>query len=73
MGYIEIKHDQARSLLGKRIEIPVHYNMWMHGARTGKVSSVGPDGKFVRVHMDHPQVKRRVHVWRIDFDYIKRL
>lgn len=73
MGYLETKQEQARGLLGKRVEIPVHYDMWMRGARFGKVSSIGKDGEFVRVQMDHPQVKRRVRVWRLDFDYIKVL
>lgn len=68
---------QAERLVGKRVEIPVHYDMWMRGARTGVITSVGK-GKpgtsaFVRVKMDHPQVRRRVRVWAIDWDYMKFL
>lgn len=71
MGYIEEKQTQARALIGKRVEIPVHYDIWVRGARFGVVSSIGKNGEFVRVKMDHPQVRGRVKVWRIDFDYMR--
>ena len=73
MAYLEDKQAQARALLNKRVEIPVHYDYWMRGARFGVVSSVGKDGEFVRVKLDHPQVKRPLKVWRIDFDYMRVL
>jgi hypothetical protein len=66
--------DQS-ALVGKRIEIPVHYNLWMQGARFGEVTAFrhGKDGHsdYVLVKMDHPQVKRRLKLWRIDWDYAK--
>jgi hypothetical protein len=70
-GTIEKGLRQARELLGKRIEIPVHYDMWMRGARFGQVTRIGKDGAFVYVKMDHPQVRRRLKLWRIDYDYAK--
>lgn len=71
MGYIEEKMVQAQGLLGKRIEIPVHFDMWMRGARFGKVTSVGTGGEWICVKMEHPEIKRRVKVARIDYDYVK--
>ena len=73
MSYIDEKITQARSLIGKRVQIPVHYDLWMRGARFGVVTSAGKDGAFVRVKMDHPQVKRLLKVWRIDLDYLQTL
>lgn len=71
--YLEFKKAQAEALVGKRIEIPVHYDMWMRGARFGTVTTVSKDGSFIRVQMEHHQVQRRLKVWRADFDYIKIL
>lgn len=71
MAYLETKLEQARALAGKRVEIPVHYDAWMRGARFGVVTSIGPGGDFVRVKLDNPQVKARLKVWRLDFDFIK--
>lgn len=73
MAYIEDKLAQAKDLLGKRIEIPVHYDMWMRGARFGTVTSIGKDGECIRVALDHPQARRRLKVWRADYDYVKVL
>lgn len=65
------KHE----LLGRRIEIPVHYDLWMRGARFGTVTQfrAGYNGQsdYVLVKMDHPQVKRRLKLWRHDWDYAK--
>jgi len=71
LGTIERGMAQARELLGKRIEIPVHYDMWMRGARFGEVTRIGKDAAFVYVKMDHPQARRRVKLWRIDYEYAK--
>ena len=72
-NYIDDKLAQARALVGKRVEIPVHYDLWMRGARFGQVRSVGRDGEFVKVALDHPQVRRQLKIWRIDYDYMKVL
>ncbi len=48
-------------MTGMRIEIPVHFDLWMRGARFGTVVRVSKDGTW-RVRMDHPQVKRLVRV-----------
>lgn len=71
MGYLEKQSELARSMLGKSIEIPVHYDLWIRGARTGKVTAIGKDGAFVYVRMNHSQVKRRLKLWRGDFAYAK--
>jgi hypothetical protein len=68
------KDDKAQSLIGKRIQIPVHYNLWMQGARYGTVtgfrhSKTPGTSDYVLVKMDHPQVKRRLKLWRMDWDY----
>ena len=67
----------SHSLLNKRIEIPVHYDLWMRGARFGTVTSYrqGKPGlsACILVKMDHPQVRRRLKVWALDWDYCKVL
>jgi hypothetical protein len=49
--------------------------MWMRGARFGTVTSFryGKDGTSdsLLVKMDHPQVKRRLRVWKTDWPYLK--
>jgi hypothetical protein len=72
MGYLEDKLAQAKALVGKRVEIPVHYDAWMQGARCGVVTSVGKDGTCVYVAPDIKPVWR-VKIWRLDFEYIKVL
>lgn len=67
----------ASGLVGKRIEIPVHYDMWMRGARLGLVTSyrAGRAGQsdFVFVKLDNPQVTRPLKLWRADWEYVKVL
>ena len=74
---VDAAHAQARALVGKRVEIPVHYDVWMRGARFGTVTgwSKGKPGysAYVRVTMDHPQVRRAVRVHALDFDYMRIL
>ncbi len=73
IAFVDAGIRKAKALLGQRVEIPVHYDLWMRGARFGVVSSIGKDGEFVRVKLDHPQVRNRLKVWRIDYDYMRRL
>jgi len=65
----------AEHLIGKRVEIPVHYDLWMRGARFGVVTQFRHGGigssDYVFVKLDNPQVKRRLKVWRIDWDYMR--
>jgi hypothetical protein len=60
---------------GMRIEIPVHFNAWMMGVRFGTLTQYrnGKNGSsdFWFVKMDHPDVKRRVKLSRLDWEYIK--
>ena len=64
-------------LRGKRIEIPVHYDMWMRGARfgvvTGFVAGKLGSSDYVTVKMDDPGVKKRLKLWRSDWPYAKVL
>ena len=75
--FVEQKPVTAQDLIGKRIEIPVHYDLWMRGARFGTVTKAGPSkpgqSAYVYVKMDHPQVKRRLKLWALDWDYCKVL
>lgn len=67
--------SDPENLIGKRIEIPVHYNLWMQGARFGEVVSFhsGRQGTsdYYKVKMDHPQVKKQLKLWKLDWAYIK--
>jgi len=67
----------GKDLIGKRVEIPVHYDLWMRGARFGKVTShrhgKGGQSAFVFVKMDHPHIRRPLKVWALDWDYMKIL
>lgn len=67
--------DAMRALIGRRIEIPVHYDLWMRGARFGKVTAYrGPRldrEAHLLVAMDHPQVKRSLRLWAQDVEYAK--
>jgi hypothetical protein len=60
---------------GMRIEIPVHYDTWMRGAKFGTITQYrkGKEGylDYWLVKMDHPQIKRRLKLWAIDCDYAK--
>lgn len=80
MSYVDDKESQARALVGKRIEIPVHYDAWMRGARFGTVVGLawehGSGDKIIRairVKMDHPQIRRLLKVWRMDLDYVRTI
>lgn len=53
-----------------RIEIPVHYDLWMQGAQTGKVVKTLKDGTWV-VKMDHWQVKNRLRIPVADQEFCK--
>lgn len=70
-----MQYEQMTSLIGKRVEIPVHYDLWMRGARFGTVTGrrQGKPGlsAYLVVKMDHPQVKRRLKVWAIDAKYLR--
>ena len=61
--------------IGARVEIPVHYDMWMRGARFGEVTGFrhGKNGTsaYIFVKLDHPQAKRRLKVWALDWEYMR--
>jgi hypothetical protein len=64
-----------RPKIGTRVEIPVHYDLWMQGARFGIVTGFryGKPGQsdYVFVRLDHTQVKRPLKVWSIDWEYMR--
>jgi len=55
-----------------RIEIPVHFDLWMQGATTGHVERTDKNGAW-HVRMDHPQVKRLVVIKPDDQQFCKIL
>lgn len=73
----DVRSPDNRPPIGARIEIPVHYDMWMRGARTGTVTTFrrGKLGQsdYVTVRMDHPQVRKLLKVWAPDWGYTKIL
>ena len=65
------KHKVA-PLGATHVEIPVHYDLWMQGARTGWISDTSKDGTWL-VQMDHHQVKRLVRIPPADQPFCKVL
>jgi hypothetical protein len=67
----------GKSLIGAEIEIPVHYDLWMQGARFGKVTAFregkGGTSSYVLVKINHPRVHGRLKIWALDWDYIRIL
>jgi hypothetical protein len=64
-------------LVGKRIEIPVHYDSWARGARFGVVtafrhSKQAGHSDYVLVKLDKLPTKR-LKLWSIDWEYCKVL
>jgi len=58
-----MRYTKTGSLIGRRIELAPHLDLWMRGARFGAVawqSTRHKPGELMRlkVRMDHPQVKR---------------
>lgn len=60
---------------GQRIEIPVHYDAWMRGARMGTVTGFRHQqpGKsaFYYVRLDHPAYRKSLKLWVHDVPYCK--
>lgn len=55
-----------------RIEIPVHFDLWMRGAQYGRVVEYRKDGAWL-VKMDHWQVKRRIVIMPEDQNFCRIL
>lgn len=62
---------------GTRIEIPVHYDMWMRGARFGEIRGYRQSkpgiSAYLLVKMDHPQIRRCLKLWAIDWAYAREI
>jgi hypothetical protein len=56
---------------GMRIEIPVHYDWWMRGARYGVVTSIDNNRGCAYVKLDAVPTTHRARIWRIDWEYCK--
>jgi hypothetical protein len=72
MDYI----TEGRVLVGKRIELPVHYDMWMRGGRYGRVTAFrhGKPGQSCHVIFQPDNApSKRVKVWALDFYYCRVL
>lgn len=65
--------DTAKALIGRRVEIPVHYDLWMRGAMYGVVTSHSVKLRCIKVRMDHSQVRKLVKVWYADMEYMRVL
>lgn len=65
--------EVVRGLLGKRVEIPVHYNLWMRGARFGEVVGHSVRHRCVYVRLDSNAVRYRLKVWYADLRFLKVL
>lgn len=39
-------------LLGKRVELPTHFDYWRRGLRYGEIVSVGLKEKWIKVKLD---------------------
>jgi hypothetical protein len=56
-----IGYDNEPYRVGDRVELSPHLDLWMQGARCGRVHSVSltPDDR-VKVRSDHPQVSNLI-------------
>lgn len=62
-----MKWSRKAPLIGERVEIGAHLDLWMRGARFGVIewqSIKHKPGELLRikVRMDHPQVRRLVNL-----------
>jgi hypothetical protein len=68
-------YREMNDYVGARIEIPVHYDTWMRGARFGRVTGRrrGKPGQsdYLMVKLEHPQAKRTLKLWSHDVPYAK--
>lgn len=55
----------------QRIEIPVHFDQWMQGARFGTIVSEAPNQ--LKIRMDHPGIKRLLTIRGDDLNLCKYL
>lgn len=64
-----------KQFIGMAVEIPVHYDRWMQGARFGVVTGFrrGKSGQsdYLYVRSTHPSVRRSIKVWRGDWPYMR--
>lgn len=67
---------EGRVLVGKRIELPVHYDMWMRGGRYGMVTAFrhgAPGRSCYVIFKPDAAPSKRVKVWALDFEYCKQV
>lgn len=58
-----------------RIEIPVHYDAWMRGARFGTIIGFRfgkpHQSDYLLIQMDHPQIRKFLKLWEPDWEYAR--
>ena len=63
--------------IGKRVEVPVHFDAWMRGARFGTVTAYRQGSAGVSdvllVRLDHPSYRKCLRIPRMDWEYMKPL
>ncbi len=57
--------------VGSRVEIPVHYDLWMQGAKFGVVKRIR-DG-IIYIKMNHWQLKKQIQIPIEDEQYFRIL
>ena len=72
-----MRFTRKGTLVGDRVELSPHLDLWMRGARFGVIawqSTRHKPGEYAtfKVRMDHPQIKRLVTVQIADLAWIKR-
>lgn len=58
LGYGDYGETVYDFKVGDRVELHPGCDLWMRGATHGQVAEIGR--KWIKVRMDHPQVKRLV-------------
>lgn len=67
--------DNALEYVGKRVEIPTHYDLWIRGARFGTVCGAryNAEGRYLLIRIDHYAVKTLLKVPAKDWSLLKVL
>lgn len=67
--------QDRQKYLGKRVEIPMHYDRWALGDRYGEITAYRTRGAgasdYFLVKMDRDPRGKRVKVWRMDWPYMR--
>lgn len=68
-------YDRPKLRKGQRVEVPVHYDAWIRGARFGTVTGFRQSkpgySAFYFVRLDHPAYRNSLKLWEHDVPYCK--